>query len=91
MAELTCAVRRYAPTSGWPPVVPPSTAAASGGRPVSPDRAIEVDVLADLLAEVVQLAGDRAIFPGRLAQIAESAMEHDRVRRAVRTLDRVLR
>ena len=77
--------------SGWPPVVAPSTAAASGSRMILPDVVIEVDVLAELLADVVQLAKDRAMFPSRLAQIAELAMEHDRVRRAVRTLHRVLR
>ncbi|MGH3688169.1 MAG: hypothetical protein ACRDRU_21195 [Pseudonocardiaceae bacterium] len=43
-------------------------------------------MLAELLAQVVELAAGRAVFPGRWAQIAEQAMEHDCVRRAVRAL-----
>jgi hypothetical protein len=36
-----------------------------------------------LLAEVVELAGNPAIFPGRWEQIAEMAMEHESVRAAL--------
>jgi hypothetical protein len=39
--------------------------------------------LAALLAEVVVLAADRAVFPSRLQVIAELALEHDSVRRAL--------
>jgi len=39
--------------------------------------------MAELLAEVVELAGDRAVFPGRWEQIAERAMEYSSVRRAL--------
>lgn len=51
-----------------------------GGQPVP-----EVEVLAELLAEVVVLAGQRALFPGRLDQIADRAQEHNSVRRALRS------
>lgn len=46
------------------------------------DAAREIEVLAALLAEVVHLAEDRAVFPGRWAHIAELAREHQTVRRA---------
>lgn len=46
----------------------------------------EVRALAELLADVVQLTANPAIFPGRWAGIAELAMEHDSVRRALRLL-----
>jgi hypothetical protein len=36
-----------------------------------------------LLAEVVQLAGQRAVFPGRWEELAELAMEHPSVRAAL--------
>lgn len=62
---------------------PPSTATA-GARPDALGYlAGEVHALADLLAQVVELAASRAVFPGRWAQIAEEAMEHSCVRRAV--------
>ena len=47
------------------------------------DAAQEIESLAALLAEVVKLAEDRAVFPGRWAHIAELAMEHQVVRRAL--------
>ncbi|MCA1835624.1 MAG: hypothetical protein LC721_04535 [Actinobacteria bacterium] len=62
--------------------------AAGGFRPISPLR---WTCWRGLLTEGVQLAADLAIFPDRLAQIAELAMEHDSVRRAACTLDRELR
>lgn len=43
------------------------------------DPAAEVEALAALLAEVVE----RAVFPARWAQVAELAMEHESVRRAL--------
>jgi hypothetical protein len=53
--------------------------------PVSHPRgaAEEVEALAGLLAGVVELAGERAVFPGRLQMIAELALGHQSVRRAV--------
>jgi hypothetical protein len=69
-------------TSGRPPVERlPSE--APDGRSASPDPAAEVATLAALLAEVVVLAGQRAIHPGRWAQVAELALEHDSVRAAL--------
>ena len=58
---------------------------AASGRAVSPDADLagEVAALAELLAEVVQLAGQHAVYPGRWAQIAELALEHDSVRTAL--------
>jgi hypothetical protein len=47
------------------------------------DAAQEIDTLAALLAEVVQLAEDSAVFPGRWTHIAELAREHQVVRRAL--------
>jgi hypothetical protein len=47
------------------------------------DAAQEIDALAALLAEVVQLAEDSAVFPGRWVHIAELATEHSAVRRAL--------
>lgn len=44
----------------------------------------EVEALAELLAEVVVLAGQPAMFPSRLEEIAERAQEHQSVRRALR-------
>ncbi|MGH4009004.1 MAG: hypothetical protein ACRDTH_12760 [Pseudonocardiaceae bacterium] len=71
--------------------LPPSPTAARG-RLVAPSRlAGEAQALSALLAQVVELAADRAIFPGRWAQIAEQAMEHGCVRRAVCALDGPLR
>jgi hypothetical protein len=52
--------------------------------PPDPDLATEVAALAGLLAEVVQLAGDSALFPSRWAQVAELALEHESVRAALR-------
>jgi hypothetical protein len=70
--------------SGRSPVErPPSK--ASGGRSAPPDAGLPAKVarLAALLAEVVELAEDRAVFPSRLQVIAELAIEHDSVRRAL--------
>jgi hypothetical protein len=47
------------------------------------DAAQEIESLTALLAEVVQLAEDRAVFPGRWTHIAELAKEHQVVRRAL--------
>jgi hypothetical protein len=58
-----------------------------GGRstPPSTDLAMEIQALANLLAEVVTLAAKRAIFPGQWALIAELALEHESVRAALRS------
>lgn len=47
------------------------------------DAAQEIEALAALLAEVIQLAEGRALWPGRWAHIAELAREHQVVRRAL--------
>jgi hypothetical protein len=62
-----------------------SASKACCGRTVTldADLAGEVAALADLLAEVVQLAGQHAMYPGRWAQIAELALEYDSVRAAL--------
>ena len=54
-------------------------------RSAPPDiePATEVTALAELLAEVVMLAADRAVFPSRLQVIAELATEHASVRAAL--------
>ena len=52
-------------------------------RASADDATQESEALAALLAEVVQLTEDRAMFPGRWAHIAELAMGHDSVRRAL--------
>lgn len=58
---------------------------APGGRSTSPDAglATEVAALAGLLAEVVMLAGQGAIFPSRWETVAELAIEHQSVRAAL--------
>ena len=56
---------------------------SAAGPVVAGDAAKEIEALAALLAEVVKLAGDHAVFPGRWAHIAELAMGHTSVRRAL--------
>jgi hypothetical protein len=53
------------------------------GQAAAGDATQELDALAVLLAEVIQLAEDRAVFPDRWAHIAELAREHQVVRRAL--------
>jgi hypothetical protein len=62
----------------------PSDAPGDRSAPPDADLASEVEALADLLAEVVHLAGDSAVFPSRWAQVAELALEHEAVRVALR-------
>lgn len=73
------------PSSGRPRVEQ-SQSQSPGGHPAPPvaDPPTEVAALAALLAEVVELAGQRAVFPSRWALIAELALEHDSVRAALR-------
>jgi hypothetical protein len=63
---------------------PPSQSPGGWPAPRDADSATEVTVLAALLAEVVELAGNSAVFPSRWALIAELALEHDSVRTALR-------
>jgi hypothetical protein len=62
---------------------PPSKAPGDRSAPPDTDLATEVAALAELLAEVVELAEHRAVFPSRLQVIAELATEHGCVRRAL--------
>jgi hypothetical protein len=75
-------------TSGRSPVERPLSK-APGGRSAPPDTdpATEVTALAELLGEVVVLAGQRAVFPGRWKYVAELAMEHPSVRAALAAKD----
>lgn len=68
------------------PLVERRPSEAPGGRSASPeaDLAAEVAALAGLLAEVVALARTKAVFPGRWAQVAELALEHESVCAALR-------
>lgn len=72
-------------TFGRLPVEQQPPSKAPGGRSVPPnaDLPAELAELAALLAEVVELAADRAVFPSRLQLIAELALEHDSVRGAL--------
>lgn len=63
--------------------LPLSNAPGSRSAPSDADLAGEVAVLAELLAEVVELAEDRAVFPSRLQVVAELALEHASVRAAL--------
>ena len=69
---------------GLPDSEPPLSPTATGGHSVPPGGlAGGVQALAALLAQVAELAADRAVFPGRYPQIAEQAMEHGCVCHAV--------
>ena len=65
-----------------PPKAPGSRPAPSAAD-CSVDLTMEVTALAALLAEVVQLAGRAAMFPGQWEALAEQAMEHQSVRAAL--------
>jgi hypothetical protein len=70
---------------GRPPVER-SPSQPPDGRPAphpGPGQGREVRELAELLAQVVQMARHAAIFPGHWAQIADQAMEHPSVRAAL--------
>ena len=72
------------PTSDRP-LVERRLSEVPGGRSAPPGGlAADVVALAGLLAEVVQLAGDSALFPSRWAQVAELALEHESVRAVLR-------
>ena len=71
-------------TPGRSPVEPQAPSKVSDDRLASPDDlAGEVVALAALLAELVHLAGQRAVYPGRWEQLAELALEHASVRAAL--------
>jgi hypothetical protein len=71
-------------TSDRPPVEqPPSKAPGDRSAPPDIDPVTEVRALAELLPEVVVLAGQRAVYPGRWAHIAKLAMEYASVRAAL--------
>jgi len=70
-------------SSGRPLVEHPPKAPDDRSAPPETNPVTEVAQLAALLAEVVELADDRAVFPSRLQVIAELATEHDSVRRAL--------
>jgi hypothetical protein len=58
---------------------------APGGQPVPADPvAEEIEALAALLADVVELTCSSAVYPGHLALIAEQAQGYESVRRALR-------
>jgi hypothetical protein len=59
---------------------------APGGRPAPSDAEpliTEVAALAELLAQVVELAERSAVFSGHWEMLAEQAMEHPSVRAAL--------
>jgi hypothetical protein len=65
----------------WPQVKrPPSQALSDRSAPPDGDLVAEA---VGLLAEVVALVRERAVFPVRWAAIAEVALAHDRVRQAL--------
>jgi len=71
-------------TSGRSPVEQlRSKAPGDRSAPPDADPATEVAALAELLAEVVHLARQRAVFPGRWEHVAELAMERHSVRAAL--------
>jgi hypothetical protein len=77
-----------ASNSGRSLAEPPSQAPDGRSAPGDADLATEVAALAALLAEVVRLSEDSALFPSRWALIAELALEHDSVRAALLAADK---
>jgi hypothetical protein len=79
-------VRAVSDLASGRPLVEQLPPKAPGGWPAPPDveRLVsEVAALAELLAEVVQLAGRAAIFPGLWEALAEQAMDHESVHAAL--------
>jgi len=62
-------------TSGRSPVEGLAETPGNRSAPSRSDLAAEVAVLAELLADVVELVGTPAIFPGRWAEIAGLALD----------------
>ena len=68
------------------PLVEQLPSKAPGNRSAPPDVELlitETAALAELLAQVVELAGKAALFPGHWETLAQQAMEHPRVRAAL--------
>ncbi|MBV8993566.1 MAG: hypothetical protein JO287_07670 [Pseudonocardiales bacterium] len=68
------------------PLVERIPSESPGGRSAPPEIELlitEVATLAGLLAQVVEMAGRAAIFPGHWEALAELAMEHASVRAAL--------
>jgi hypothetical protein len=65
----------------------PTPLPAPGGQPVPPDDPVaeEIEALAALLADVVELTRSGAVYPGHLALIAEQARAYESVQRALRS------
>jgi hypothetical protein len=59
---------------------------APGGQPEPPPDPVEeeIEALAALLADVVELTRSGAVYPGHLALIAEQAQGYGSVKRALR-------
>jgi hypothetical protein len=59
---------------------------AAGGQPVPPRDLLaeEIEALAVLRADVVELTRSGAVYPGHIALIAEQAQGYERVQRALR-------
>ena len=65
-------------------LVEQSSSEAPGGRSAPSDAGLAAEIAAlATLAEVVQLAGKRALLLGQWVLIAELALEHDSVRAAL--------
>jgi hypothetical protein len=71
--------REGSPISDAPESVP-------AGQPVPPPDPVEeeIEALATLLADVVELTRSSAVYPGHLALIAEQAQGYGSVKRALR-------
>jgi hypothetical protein len=76
-------ITRRSPAGHWLSDAPES---APGGQPVPPPCAVaeEIEALAALLADVVELTRSSAVYPGHIAAIAEQARAYGSVRRALR-------
>jgi hypothetical protein len=77
-------IARKSPAGRW--LSSPETP-APGGQPVpSPGPvAAGTEALAALLADVVELTRNSAVYPGHLALIAEQARAYESVQRALRS------
>ena len=76
-------IARRSPAGHWLSDAPESV---PGGQPVPPPDPVEdeIEALAALLADVVDLTRSSAVYPGHLALIAEQAQGYESVRRALR-------
>jgi hypothetical protein len=76
-------IARKIPAGHWSSDAPESV---PGGQPVPPHDPVaeEIEALAALLADVVELTRGSAVYPGHLALIAEQAQGYESVQRALR-------